>query len=204
MKMTIFSLIIFSLSTSLFAFSLKSGDIILISFNCYECRVIESETNSQFSHSGVIILNSNNEIKVAQALGIVGMTSLQDFLKNKTPNTKAAIYRAKEIEANRNSEFNMNLLAYFNSNFLGLKFDSKYLWNNVDENGNELLYCSEFVAKFLDHFLSTTTIPYPLTYQKNYDYWFKYFKGRIPEGELGNSPQSIANDSRFFLVGELP
>jgi len=196
-------LVAFVLSLPLFALELKSGDLILISFNCYECRVIESETNSKFSHSGVILINQKNEIKVAQALGVVGLTSLQDFLKNKTPNTKASIYRAKEIEENRNADINLKMLTVFNSNFLGLKFDSKYFWNNVDENGNELLYCSEFAAKFLDHFLSTVTIPYPLTYQKNYDYWFKYFKGKIPEGELGNSPQSLADDARYFFVGEM-
>ena len=55
-------LVAFVLSLPLFALELKSGDLILISFNCYECRVIESETNSKFSHSGVILINQKNEI----------------------------------------------------------------------------------------------------------------------------------------------
>lgn len=203
MKKLNYFFILFIVSLPLFALELKSGDVILISFNCYECRVIESETNSRFSHSGVILINQKSEIKVAQALGIVGLVSLQDFLKNKTPNTKAAIYRSKQIQDNNKEDISNKMLSLFNANYLGLKFDSKYLWNNIDEHGNELLYCSEFVAKFLDNFLSTSTAPYPLTYLKNYDYWFKYFKGNIPEGELGNSPQSLANDNRFFFVGEL-
>lgn len=203
MKKFIFIITYFCISLNVLALELKTGDAILISFNCYECRVIESETNSKFSHSGVIFKLPNGELKVAQALGKVHLINLQEFLKYKTPNTKASIYRSKEIDLKSNNNLYQSMLSVFEEKFLGLKFDSKYYWNNVDESGNELLYCSEFVAKFLDHFMSSSTVPYPLSYQKNYDYWFKYFKGSIPEGELGNSPQSIADDKRFFYLGDI-
>jgi hypothetical protein len=191
-------------SFTLNALELQSGDFILISFNCYECRVIEAETNSLFSHSGVVIKGAKNEIFVAQSLTTVHLSSLQDFLKNKTPGTKASVFRSFELENRLNSqEKEQNMRDVFAQKFLGLPFDSKYLWNNFDDQGRELLYCSEFVAKFLDYFLSTPSILFPLSYSKNYSYWFKYFDGQIPEGEIGNSPASLAKDSRFHLVGIL-
>lgn len=203
MKPFLFFLFLF-LSFSISALELQSGDIVLISFNCYECRVIESETNSLFSHSGVVLVGENNEIFVAQALTKVRLSPLQEFLKNRTPGTKAHIYRPYELE-NRNSNLGLDksMRNLFEKDFQGLPFDSKYFWNNFDENGRELLYCSEFVAKFLDYFLSTPSLVFPLTYQKNYDYWLKYFKGNVPEGEMGNSPASLSTDPRFHLVGTL-
>jgi hypothetical protein len=188
------------------AFELQNGDVLLISFNCYECRVIESETNSQFSHSGVVLKNENEEIRVGQSLGFVALYPLDQFLKNRTPGSLVSVYRPKEFihlsSAEKNS-LEERMLSVFNYAFKGLPFDSRYLWNNFDEKGRELLYCSEFIAKFLDHFLNQPTIPYPLTYKKHEDYWMKYFKGDIPEGVLGNSPASFSHDSRFTFIGTL-
>ena len=192
--------------TSLFALDLKAGDVLLISFNCYECRVIESETNSAFSHSGVVVKNELNEIKIAQSLGSIALYPLGDFLKNKTPGTNVAVYRPKEFQ-NLNpkdlSAIEERMLLTFNKVFKGAPFDVVYKWNNFDDKGRELLYCSEFIAKFLDHFLAAATVPYPLTYKKNEAYWFKYFHGVIPEGELGNSPASFSHDDRFLFIGTL-
>ena len=86
-----FILLIIVFSFSLKAFELQSGDIILISFNCYECRVIESETNSPFSHSGVVVKNEKGELMVAQSLTTVRLSSLQDFLMNFTLNIKVSM-----------------------------------------------------------------------------------------------------------------
>jgi len=91
----------------------------------------------------------------------------------------------------------------FKANFEGLKFDNNYLWDNFDSNGRELLYCSEFVAQIFGQFLNSKTIPYRLTFQKNSKYWYLYFHGVVPEGELGNSPSSFSRDTRFKFVGTL-
>lgn len=193
--------------TNALCFDLQSGDVLLISFNCYECRVIESETNSPFSHSGVIIKNESHALTVAQSLGSVALYPLEQFLKNKTPGSVVAVYRAKEFLNLHEREIvilSEKMLSVFNSHFAGLPFDRYYLWNNVDSSGRELLYCSEFIAKFLDHFLNTLTIPFPLSYKKNEAYWKKYFKGQIPEGVLGNSPASFTHDERFIFMGNLP
>lgn len=203
MKPFLFLLITF-LSFSIEAFDLQSGDILLISFNCYECHIIESETSSPFSHSGVVIKSQSGDTFIAQSLTQVHLATLQDFLKNKTPHSKAYVYRPYEFE-NRihfmNLENNMRLV--FDKEFNGLLFDSRYLWNNVDVKGRELLYCSEFVAKFLDHFLTTPSVLYPFSFKKNYDYWIKYFQGHIPEGEMGNSPAILSQDPRFHLIGTI-
>jgi hypothetical protein len=165
--------------------------------------VIESETNSHFSHSGIVIADETGELKIGQSLGMVALYNISDFLKNKTPGTKAYVYRSLELEKKSESEISKSMLNVFNQNFKGNLFDSKYLWDNYDSSGRELLYCSEFVAKFIDSFLTFKTIPFPLSYQKNYAYWFSYFHGKIPEGELGNSPVSISVDDRFHFIGTI-
>lgn len=196
--------ILFFLSFSLSAFELQSGDIILISFNCYECRVIEDETNSPFSHSGVILLNDKKEVMVAQSLQKVRLSTLSEFLNNKTPGTKAAIYRPLEFEKKNDlGLLSQKMFEVFNQDYRDLPFDSDYKWDNFDKNGRESLYCSEFVAKFLDNFLNQKTQLFLLSYQKNYNFWYHYFKGHVPEGELGNSPASLSKDSRFYFIGSL-
>lgn len=207
MKKYLFLIVLFVFRLNhLFAFELKSGDVLLISFNCYECRVIESETNSKFSHSGVIVKNEQNELRVAQSLGAVALYPMEQFLKKITPGSTVSVYRPRQfIDLNSAEQKNLDhkMLEIFNAVFKGAPFDMRYIWDNFDKAGRELLYCSEFVAKFLDHFLNTPTIPYPLTYKKNEQYWSQYFKGDIPEGVLGNSPASFAHDDRFIFVGDL-
>lgn len=201
----IFVFILFFNSSS-WAFDLKAGDIILISFNCYECRVIESETNSKFSHSGVVVKSDTTGILVGQSIGKVALYPLKQFLKPVTPNSAISVYRPKEflnLSAAEHNSLQERMIEAFNLKFVGAPFDEKFLWNNFDEKGRELLYCSEFVAKFLDLFLETATIPYPLSYKKNEAYWLKYFKGVIPEGELGNSPAAFSRDDRFLFLGNL-
>ena len=202
----VFLLLSICYSIHSWALELKEGDVLLISFNCYECRVIESETNSKFSHSGVVVKDSDHNIRVAQSLGSIALYPLEQFTKNKTPGTSVSVYRPKQfidLSSEEQSALEERMLLVFNSVYKGAPFDDAYKWNNYDQSGRELLYCSEFIAKFLDHFLDTPTIPFPLTYKKNEAFWFKYFKGVIPEGELGNSPASFSSDPRFIFVGTL-
>jgi hypothetical protein len=205
-KFTLLAILMLLRFSDVFSFELQSGDVLLISFNCYECRVIESETNSFFSHSGVIIKNEYNEIRIAQSLGKVALYPLEDFLKNITPGSNVSVFRpAKFLKLNASSfkKLEKNMYDLFQGRFEGAPFDVRYLWDNYDEEGRELLYCSEFIAKFLDYFLDTPTIPYLLTYQKNREYWLQYFQGDIPEGAYGNSPAAFSKDKRFVFLGIL-
>lgn len=199
-------ILLYILISHAYALELQSGDVLLLSFNCYECRVIESETDSSFSHSGVVIISSDKGLRIAQSLGRVALYSLEDFKKNITPHTKISVYRPVDfLDLDKDELLNLDYAMenLFVQKFQNLPFDSNYLWNNFDSNGNELLYCSEFIAKFLDSFLSQKTIPEKLSYKKNWSYWLQYFRGVIPEGEVGNSPASFSRDSRFKFVGYL-
>jgi hypothetical protein len=208
MKTIIFGLIAL-LSTSAFGLStqdLKAGDVVLLSLKCYECRVIESETNSLFSHSGVVVKSETGEIRIAQSLGRLDHFSYAEFTKNITPGTFVHVYRPhefKNLSVQKRQFLEKNMLDVFNEKFKNAPFDSKYLWNNFNAAGVEYLYCSEFIAKFLDHFLSKKTIPFPITYKKHLDYWSIYFKGVVPEGELGNSPAGLSRDDRFEFIGKI-
>lgn len=185
---------------------LKAGDVLLISLNCYECRVIESETNSRFSHSGIVVKDEAGELRIAQSISSIALYTLAQFSKYKTPGTAIAVYRPHEfadLSIEEKDRLEKRMLNIFNQHFKGLPFDRRYLWDNYNSEGLELFYCSEFVAKFLDRFLSTPTIPFPLSYKKNMAYWFLYFKGDVPEGVLGNSPASLELDERLSLIGYL-
>lgn len=188
------------------ALELQNGDVLLISLNCYECRVIESETNSKFSHSGVVVKDEKGEVRIGQSLGSIALYPMEQFLKNRTPGLTVDVYRPKQflkLSLKERQWLESQMLLVFNGAFKGLPFDHHYLWDNFNPQGQELLYCSEFIAKFLDHFLSQPTIPYPLSYKKHEEYWRKYFKGVIPEGVPGNSPAAFAQDDRFVFVGTL-
>lgn len=202
-------LLLFAFSSSLQALEfsdLQGGDVVTLSLNCYECRMIESETESAFSHSGVIIIDEQGRTRIAQSLGRLDHFSLAEFTKNITPKTAVHVYRPvefKKMGQGMRSLLEKSMLDLFNEKFKNAPFDSKYLWNNFNSNGVELLYCSEFIAKFLDHFLSQKTIPFPISYKKHYVYWLTYFKGIVPEGELGNSPAAFSRDARFEYIGTL-
>jgi hypothetical protein len=185
---------------------LQAGDVVLLSLNCYECRVIESETNSLFSHSGVVLVDELGQTRIGQSLGRLDHFSFSEFTKNKTPGTFVHVYRAKElknISLEKRVLLQKSMLDVFNDKFKNAPFDSRYLWNNFTANGVEALYCSEFIAKFLDYFLVEKTIPFPISYKKHFDYWSKYFKGDVPEGELGNSPAGFSRDARFEFIGKI-
>ena len=169
------------LPLGVFASDFKNGDVILLPLNCYSCRYIESETGAPYSHSGVV-LRIAGELRVAQSLGEVKSFALSDFLAMGRKGTKALHLRSKFLKSSK------GMVKDYLKNFKGLRFDSKYRWNNFDSDGRELLYCSEFITKFLNRYLSKKLIPSPMDYRSNWDYWFNYFDGEVPQGEPGNSP----------------
>ena len=92
------SLLAFPLFAKINLEDLKAGDVLLISLNCFECRMIESETNSSFSHSGVVVVDQNGQKKIAQSLGRLDAFTYEAFTKNKTPQTSISVYRPKELK----------------------------------------------------------------------------------------------------------
>ena len=200
--LTVFAIPTFALTIN----DLQTGDVVLLSLKCIECRVIESETNSLFSHSGVVVIDEQGRKRIAQSIGNVALFSYADFTGNITPGTYVHVYRPREfnkLSAQKMAMLEQSMLDTFNEKYKGAPFDSKYIWNNFNAKGVELLYCSEFIAKFLDNFLSQKTQLKVITYNKHYDYWTKYFKGIVPENELGNSPASFSRDHRFEFIGTI-
>lgn len=169
---------------------LKSGDVILISLNCYMCTLIERTTNAPYSHSG-IVLEKSGKYFVAQALGNVHLTTLSQFLGLKRIGGQALVLRAKNI----NFE-SYELWQNFKS-FEGLPFDSKYLWDD------ESLYCSEFVAKFFQNIYPDVLAPGLIDYGSDVTLWERVLGGASNQGEWGNSPGSLMRDPFFEVMGEL-
>jgi hypothetical protein len=200
--------LIFSLVFNILFFSnlahganLRSGDLILISLNCRSCPKIESETGSPYSHSGLLI-QENNQWVVLEALGTVKKTPLAKFKKYVRPGTKPHHYRLKEWKQ-KDPDRNQKLLDRFQEDYEGKPFDGLYLWNNFDNDGNELLYCSEMITKLLNEFLNTKVPTEPMDFTENWDYWERVYNGNVPQGEPGNSPSTFAEPFLSDFLGEL-
>ena len=178
-------------SSASFALTLKPGDVILIELRCYSCSIIADETNSRFSHSGIVIGKQNDQIQVAQAFGPVHITSLEKFLNQRVKGTTALVLRSDELKVSA-----QQLRDEFNQSWKGIPFDSNYTW------GNDKLYCSEFVSKFLEVFLGPVLPPKPLDFSRNWDYWSRVMNP-VPQGKPGNSPGDLERSSVFFHVGEI-
>lgn len=166
---------------------LRSGDVLLISLNCYSCALIERSTKGPYSHSG-LVLEIEGEWKVAQALGPVHLLSLKKFLAQRRQGTKIALIRPRyhfEREA-----LHANFLP-----FAGVPFDRDYLWDD------EKLYCSEFIAKYFNALIPDALRPDPIDYEEDDELWRNLLGARYNGGEPGNSPVSLLNDPFFELQG---
>jgi hypothetical protein len=96
-----------------------------------------------------------------------------------------------------------SFIAYYKDNFDGLLYDPEFIWNNFDEAGNEKLYCSEMVTKFLSGYLRIELPMKRMKFDINRDEWIKYFKGPPPDGKWGNAPADFEKSDLFYEVGEL-
>lgn len=171
----------------------QTGDLILISLRCYACPLMESETDGDYSHSGVVV-RDGEEIKVAQALGKVHLLSLDKFLAQRRSESQFAHLRPiQKIDSQK-------LKRVYFEEFEALAFDSEYLWDNFDQYGNELLYCSEFVAKLYNRVANASLSPSPMDFSRHWDTWRSIFRKEPPQGELGNSPNSLYRSSFFRLI----
>jgi hypothetical protein len=94
-------------------------------------------------------------------------------------------------------------MAYYLNYFDGLKYDHDFLWNNLDENGEEKLYCSEMVTKLLQGFMGIEVGTRRMKFDRNRDQWIRYFRGNPPDGKIGNSPAVFEHSELFYVVGEL-
>ncbi len=176
---------------------LQSGDIILLPMSCYLCKMIEAETDGPYSHSGIIIKDRKEELFVLQSLETVHALPLSQFLRMKDPNREPKYLRAKELIGKDHTNA---MISAFNNDFAGKEFDHDYLWDNLDSEGNEQFYCSEFVTKFINRFLKEKLIPERTYYNKYPEYWNRYFNGNVPNGVIGNNPNTFLKYEQFIML----
>lgn len=183
--------------------ALEVGDILLQPLNCWSCSLIEAEDDTQYSHMG-LVLKDGDTVKIAESFGTVKLTSPQDFIAKTEPGQRLLLIRMKDKKARDYLEQNKaQLLELFHQNYENKQYDEAFLWDNIDENGVEKLYCSEFISKLLSTFLQ---IPFPIKqmhFQRNRQHWINYFKGNVPDGKWGNSPADFENSNMYMKVGEL-
>ncbi len=187
MKLLIFSLIFFVSSKS-FPFNGEVGDLIFLSLPCYACSVIESETDSDYSHVGVLLKSPQEEWFVAEAWGKVKLTPLEIFLDKRKKGSEFGHYRIKDINFRKE-----DLWQEYMKNFDGADYDKHFLWDNYDSQGREILYCSELAAKLLNTHLEEDFATFPMNFERNWDFWTNYFSGEvnIPQNLPGISPQAL-------------
>lgn len=196
-------LLVLSLPMNLGALELKVGDILLQPRSCWSCTLIEEQENSIYSHIGMVI-EVNPEVKVIDALGTVKMQSYDAFNFGTEKGQKISVRRLVREDAVQYLQDNKKrFLQYYQDMFDGLKYDHDFLWNNLDENGYEKMYCSEMLTKLLQGFMGIEVGTRRMKFDKNRDQWIKYFQGNPPDGKIGNSPAVFEESHQFYEVGEL-
>ena len=180
---------------------IRVGDIILIDLDCYICQIIKEETQSKYSHSGLVIGHENGKPLVAQSLGEIEVVTLQIFLKSRRPGTPVNLKRSKELDSlffSNMDEYRSRtqLLQYFYFNkYSQNPFDRLFLWDNYNENGVELLYCSEFIVKIMNEILTYKLQTEAMSFNKHSEFWETYYGDiPVPEGQPGSSPGSLDRD----------
>lgn len=196
---------LFIVSSKSFAFpALKTGDIILLPLHCWVCSLIELEHDTIFSHAGIVYRNPQSEdLFVLESWGETKMTPIKEFLERTQKEQAPKYMRNKEIAqlgAKKYQEFKAGLINSFKKDFEHLEYDRDFLWDNKDKIGRDKLYCTEFITKILNPFLTQKIETYPMTFQKNRYYWDRYFNAQTPEGRPGNAPAHIERSPLFFEI----
>jgi hypothetical protein len=181
---------------------LKIGDVLLQPLDCWACDLIEAEEETIYSHMGIVI--ATNPVLVADSRRKVEIQSLDEFNSITEKGQSIRVLRFQKQGIVENFEKNSKeFLALFKSDFEGLAYDHQFLWNNMDANGQQMLYCSEMVMKLLQAFLGIEPFVKRMHFDKNSDQWARYFHGDVPAGKWGNSPADFERSELFYVVGDL-
>jgi DNA-directed RNA polymerase subunit N (RpoN/RPB10) len=168
------------------------GDVILQPLRCYSCGLIEAQEKSTFAHMGLVVSISHG-VKVAEALGVVRVVTLSEFLHKGDANRSHKIMRPRE-------SVSFDLVKAIEP-WLGAEFDRAFRWDNLGRDGREAFYCSELVTKLLNKFLKRQIPTKPMDFSQNFEAWNSYFAGSVPQGEPGVSPGDFEYSKLFIWVG---
>lgn len=197
-------LISFKLVAAINIEQLRIGDVILLPQRCYSCSIVASETSSAFTHVGIVIYAEGDVVLVAEALETVRVVAASEFIGRLKKKSTAKVFRSYEFDQIYHddivkfSTMARDLRRDFYATYLGKAYDRDYLWDNYTISNEELYYCSEFVVKLINSFLFNVITPVPMTFRKNWAYWYSYFNGNVPEGKPGISPGYFATSKLFF------
>ncbi len=193
-----FLFLVLFLSSSWASVDLKVGDVLLQPLDCGSCDLIEAEEETIFSHVG-LVLSVGPEIQVAEAYGKVKRLPLKTFMNRTEKGQRILVIRFKDQDLVEDLQLNAHEFEdYFARFFEGKKYDAAFLWDD------ETLYCSELVSKLFQAFLRVEGLPLKrMHFVQNREAWFKYFRGKIPDGEWGNSPGDYERSDLFEKIGEL-
>lgn len=196
-------LLTFLVTTNLWAKTeLMVGDILLQPLDCMACDLIEEEEDTIYSHMGIVI--SINPVMVADSRRKVEVQTLKDFnsITEKGQSIRVLRFQNDKVvkHLTENAKYFRSLFA---SDFDGLPYDHEFLWNNLNPDGTQKLYCSEMVAKLLQAFLGIDPIVKRMHFTQNRDQWERYFQGNVPDGQWGNSPGDFERSDLFYTVGDL-
>ena len=170
----------------------QCGDIIFIALRTHAGWYICKTTGSPVSHVGIIDKNEAGETRVLHAGTTVEEISLSAFLKY--GNGKIAVVRYPFANKNDRESF-INTAR----SFLGVPYDMKY---RID---NEEIYCSELIYRAFLEGLELVPTPlkemdYKSAGDKVWQFWVRFFKGDVPQGELGIGPGAILSDPDYVTV----
>jgi len=148
---------------------------------------------------GIVLENnkSTKEVTVGEAFIKVRAVSLSEYLSKTEKRKKVKVMRPKKTS----NRFHI-LKKYFISQLEGLPYDREFRLNN-SINGIEAIYCSELVYKLLTWTGNTTPDLSIMLFDVNRDYWEKYFRGNVPDGEYGISPSDFDDENLYEFVGYL-
>jgi len=189
-------------------FQLEEGDLIFQDLDCGPlCDAIEKVTGgfngANFSHIGLVVKDSSNQLAVLEAIGDkVQTTTLDKFLNRSfdmNGNPKAIVGRLKPEYKDIVSKFVEDAKTY-----LGKPYDDVYVMDN------DSLYCSEMI--YLAALKANNGTPLfllkPMTFKDldtgNFNpVWVEYYKNlnvKIPEGKLGINPGGISLSDKIDIV----
>jgi hypothetical protein len=182
---------------------LRVGDILLQPLKCWSCSLIEAEEETIFSHAGVVLAIAPH-VLVGEAYGKVQRVTLDDFMAKTEPGQQIRVIRFRNEKILQAFElYSKQLTDIFEAQFKNLKYDQEFRWNNLDSEGYEKLYCTEFLSKLFQAFLGIDTPIKRMHFQRNREHWVKYFKGNVPDNQWGNSPGDYERSDLFYHVGDL-
>jgi hypothetical protein len=181
---------------------LRVGDILLQPLSCWSCTLIEEQEETIYSHVGFVI--SLNPVMVAEALSSVRVLPLEAYRARNEAGLNLKVLRYRDFRVrSKLKEFEGEFVDIFYRDFFGKKYDHDFLWDNVDELGQEKIYCSELITKLFEAFGVQSVPVKVMLFDKNPEAWERYFRGSVPRGEVGNSPGDFERSDLFFVVGEI-